>query len=126
MFFWFLSISSRKRTGCCHRDLFCPIAGAALNIINRNKSIWWYVWTGHIKLTFRIGKSWPSGQQENDDVQAELTDDNLLDDVENQRDEVALLDDISRFPSHKNPILMPDWELNAIIKSFNQNCLFEI
>ena len=42
----------------------------------------------------------PFGQQEHDDVQAELTDDNLFDDIENQSDDEAVfLDDISNLPA---------------------------
>ena len=69
------------------------------------------------------------GQQENDDVQADLTDDNLLDNIENQSDDEAVfLDDISSLTAYTNPTLMPDCELNAMIRSLNhkQRTLFNI
>ena len=53
----------------------------------------------------------PFGQQENDDVQVELTD-SLVDDIENQSDDEAVsLDDISSFPANTTPTLMPDVSL---------------
>ena len=58
----------------------------------------------------------PFRQQENDDAQAELTENNLLDDVENQSDAV---DDNSSSLAYTNPTLMPDCELNATIRSLN-------
>ena len=54
----------------------------------------------------------PFGQQEHDDFQAELTDDNLFDDIENQSDDEAVfLDDILNLPAYTTPTLMPDCEL---------------
>ena len=55
----------------------------------------------------------PFEHQENDDVQAELTDNNLLDDVENQSDEAVFLDDISSFPAYTTPSLTPNCELKC-------------
>ena len=70
----------------------------------------------------------PFGQQENDDVQAELND-NLLDDVENQSDdEVVFFRWYTRFPAYTTSTLMLDYELNAMIRSLNhkQRTLFNI
>ena len=70
----------------------------------------------------------PFGQQENHDIQAELND-NLLDYIENHSDDEAVfLDDISSLPAYTTPTLMPDCELNAMIRSLNykQRTLFNI
>ena len=55
--------------------------------------------------------------------------DNLLDDIENRSDDEAVfLEDISSFPAYTTPTLMPDCELNVIIRSLNhkQRTLFNI
>ena len=70
----------------------------------------------------------PFGQQENHDFQAELND-NLLHYIENPSDDEAFfLDDISSLPAYTTPTLMPDCELNAMIRSLNykQRTLFNI
>ena len=107
-------------------ELKCTVTGtyfaklqesAVLNIINRNKSVIKpysdMVEQVLLNLHSQLVNPDPSGQQENDDVQAELTD-NLLDDIENQSDDEAVfLDDISSLSAYTTPPLMPDCELNA-------------
>ena len=71
----------------------------------------------------------PFRQQENNDVQAELTGNNLLDDIENRwDDEEVFLNDISSLAAYTTPTLMSDCELNAIIRSLNhkERTLFNI
>ena len=106
---------------------------AVLNIINRNKSVMEpysdMVEQALSSLHSELVNPDLFGQQENDDVQAELTDNNLLDDIENQSDDEAVfLDDISNLPAYTTPTLMPDCELNAVIRSLNhkQRTLFNI
>ena len=70
----------------------------------------------------------PFGQQENHEIQAKLND-NLLDDIENHSDDEAVfLDDISSLSAYTTPTLMPDCELNAMIRSLNhkQRTIFNI
>ena len=107
-------------------ELKCTVTGtyfarlqesAVLNIINRNKSVIKpfndMVEQVLLNLHSQLVNPDPSGQQENDDVQAELTD-NLLDDIENQSDDEAVfLDDISSLFAYTTPSLMPVCELNA-------------
>ena len=55
--------------------------------------------------------------------------DNLLDDIENHSDDEAVfLDDISSLSAYTTPTLMPDCELNAMIRSLNhkQRTIFNI
>ena len=112
--------------------LKCTVAGtyfaklqepAILNMINRSKTEMEpysdMVEQALSNLYSQLLHLNPFGQQENDDVQVELTD-SLLDDIENQSDDEAVsLDDISSFPANTAPTLIPDGELNAMIRSLN-------
>ena len=60
----------------------------------------------------------PFAQQENDDVQKEWANGNsLLDAFENILHESNFSDEISSLPTCTTPTLIPDLELNAMIRS---------
>ena len=71
----------------------------------------------------------PFGQQENDDLQDELNNENnLLEDDESISDGPILTSDTSDLPMYTSPTLIPDNELNAMIRSLNhrQRALYNI
>ena len=71
----------------------------------------------------------PFGQQENDDLLDQLNNENnLLEDDENISDGSIFTSDASNLPMYTSPTLIPDIELNAMIRSLNhrQSALYNI
>ena len=101
---------------CHEEELKCTVTGtyfaklqepAILNTINRNKSVTEpyndMVEQALSNLLSELVNPDIFGEQENDDIQAELTDNNLL-----------------SLSAYTTPTLMPDCELHATIRSLNQ------